>query len=635
MLFLLFFLTVLFIPGYLVAVLLGTREYRFLVALTLSLFYFIVLSSLSAELEFGMSEFTAMYGVTVVAMLGFVLLRSRKGIITNHGFSTLIFSETLAMSSVLFIIVGVATYHLAFGYYDEVPSDLYQHLVYTQRGMQQISSGFQDDFSRILALKGSGDYWYQLINWVALVSGSSRFELYPFVLVGDAIIFAIAVALCADRLFRALHFTPAQHQIAVLLAVFFVFTQMGINVFSYVRYYSYAPTMVNFCVYFTGLVCALDIFEKQGDSIRSVTLIAIAVFTSYFIHDQEALFIILSCLLLLVWGCLALILERRTLSFRKILWPLAILLLVVAGGVMAYLYVRFDRELRPLTHNHIIPLPFTIPLFGQPHILNPIYQFIQVITSWGVAIYLLSLLHLKKLSNQPFFILAMLSPIITVFNPVFVDIFIRLQETTVLWRLCYFIPLHFIAAALCIILWQCARRSSFPKQSICSIALLGIFLLLLPSIGPVKVNAYARTTLERVGTANRVEYWQDMIEFLGTLENNYDILTDPISGYLISAFTPHRTYQYKFLPNQTYYNRPFLFDDYSQFPLSKYQGKLLVVNNRNGDPSKTGESSNHWHKDVLRLSDYYSAALVDHVDTNPDRFEMMWSRDRISIYLIR
>ena len=276
-------------------------------------------------------------------------------------------------------------------------------------------------------------------------------------------------------------------------------------------------------------------------------------------------------------------------------------------------------------------------MFGQPHILNPGfgYQFIQVITSWGVAVYLVSLFHLKKLSNQPFLVLGMLSPIITVFNPLFVDLFIRLEETNVLWRLCYFIPLHFVAAAVCILLWQCASRSSFPKKSICSIALLSFFLLLLPSVGPVKLNTYAKTTLERVGIANRVEYWKDMIEFLGTLDNKYDILTDPVSGYMISAFTPHQTYQYKFFPDRTYYNRPFLFDNYDQFPLSKYDGKLLVINYRNGDPSRTGELSHHWHKDVLRLSDYYSTALVVHLETNPDRFEKLWSRDRISIYLIR
>jgi hypothetical protein len=246
-----------------------------------------------------------------------------------------------------------------------------------------------------------------------------------------------------------------------------------------------------------------------------------------------------------------------------------------------------------------------------------------------------SLFHLKKLSNQPFLILGMLSPVITVFNPLFVDLFIRLEETKVLWRLCYFIPLHFVAAAVCILLWQCVSRSSFPKQLICSIALLSLFLLLLPSVGPVKLNIYAKTTLERVGIANRVEHWKDMIEFLDTLDNKYEILTDPISGYMISAFTPHRTFQYKFLTGRWYDERPFLFDNYDQFPLSEYNGKLLVVNNRNGDPSRTGELSHHWHKDVLRLSDYYSTALVVHLETNPDRFEKLWSRDRISIYLIR
>jgi hypothetical protein len=314
MLFLTLFLIVLFVPGYLVAALIGTREYRFLIALPLSLFCFIVFSSLSSELDLGTKEFTIMYGAITVMLSGLLFLRARRGNVSNRNFSTLMFSETLAMGTVLFIIVATAAYHLAYGYYDEVPSDLYQHLDYTRLALRE------------------GRYWYHLISWVAQISGSSKIELYPYVLVSNAIIFVIAAAVCADRLFRALHFSPAQHQVAVLLAVFFVFAQMGIHVISFVRYYSYAPTMINFSVYFTGLVCALNLLENKDNSMRSVMLIAITVFTSYFIHNQETLFIVLACALLVVWSCLERIVGRRKLGIRKLLWPLVILLLVIAGG---------------------------------------------------------------------------------------------------------------------------------------------------------------------------------------------------------------------------------------------------------------------------------------------------------------
>jgi hypothetical protein len=635
MLFFLLFLAVLFVPGYLLATVTRTREYGFLVSITLSYFCFIFLGALSAELELSIEGLAVIYGIVVSLLLILAAVLFRKGVLGGRHFVANMFSESLNLRTVMFVVAAVGVYHLVVGYYDEVPADLYQHLRNTRRESMFIVDGFRSDFSDILNLRYSGKYWYHLVSSVAIITGTSLFELYPYVLVTCAMVFLVAVALCADRLFRPFRFSPGQHQVAVVLAVFFVFTQMGINVISYVRYYSYAPSMLNFVVYFTGLVCALNLFEKQDNAFRSVLLLLIAIWVSYLVHEQEAVFIVLACTLLLIWRCLEIIWNMRHLGIREYLLPLSVLLILIVGGIAAYADFRLDHEFRPLRHNRIIPLPFTLPLFGQPYILDPAYQFIRVVTIWGVAVYVLFLFHLKLLSRQPLLVLGMLSPILTVFNPVFVDIFIRLGQANTLWRLCYFIPLHFVAAAVVVLLWSRMRAARLQVRALSAASILAMFVLLLPSLVAVPVNSYAKTTLARVGDANRLEFWWDVVEFLEGMDKRYKILTDPVTGFMVTAFTRHQTFQYKFLPSRAYYRYPFVFDSYDQFPLSRYSGMLLVVNNRNGGPSRTGELSNHWHKDVLRISDYYSQELTTHLESYPDKFKKLWSQNRVSVYLIR
>ena len=624
---------VMFVPGYLLSLLIGAREYRFLVSITLSYFSFIILIALSGQLSLTLAGSAIVMLVYIALLLAGVIVVSRFRPARMLE-PTALFSETLHPWTVPGIILATGLYHLFAGYYDEIPSDLFQHLNYTGREWPYIEEGFPLDFRDVLGLHSSSDYWYFVILAVATLCDYTRLEFYPYVLVFSAMVFMIGAALFADRLFRAFRFSRNEHQAAVVLSVFFVFTQMGVDVISYVRYYSYAPSMLNFVVYFTGLVYALNLFEQKGCALRSMSLIVIATFTAYLVHEQEALFIIITCGLLALWRCAETVWDKRHLGLRAYLWPLLLLLALVAGALAIYVYVRLDRGFRPPRINKVIPLPFTIPLFGRPYVLDPGYQFMQVVTIWGLAVYVLFLFQVRQFVRQPLLVLGMLSPLVTVFNPLFVDLFLRMGHDTTLWRLCYLIPLQFVAGAGVVFLWGRLRSGAVHVRAIAGAVIVALFLLLLPSIGPVPLNAYAKTTLARVGDANRPSHWMDALEFLSSLDKDYTVLTDPVTGYMLAAFTRHRTYQYKFLPNAKYYRRPFLFDSYADFPLSKYGGKLILVNLRNGAPSRTGELSNHWHREILRVEDYYSDALVEHLESHPDHFEKLWSQDRISVYRV-
>jgi hypothetical protein len=59
-----------------------------------------------------------------------------------------------------------------------------------------------------------------------------------------------------------------------------------------------------------------------------------------------------------------------------------------------------------------------------------------------------------------------------------------------------------------------------------------------------------------------------------------------------------------------------------------------IVNLRNGNESDTGERSGHWHRQVLRVTEYYSDKLLPHLQEHPDRFKKLWSSSDIFIYRI-
>ncbi len=629
-------LATLLIPGLLICGLLRVREYRFLFAVVLSYFYFIVLLSLAGTFSFSANDLTMLYGVSLLVLGLAVFLGKRWRRPEYTGIYQQLFSTTLSIWTVVTILIFVSLYHWLFGVYDEVPSDIYQHLRYATRALEGLNEDlYQGSVLGFWEKRNIGKVWYELIAWISYISATPLTKSYPSTMVVNSLIFVLAAASCADRMFKPFALTRKNQQLAILLTGFFLISQMGINVYSYIRYYSYAPTIINFVVYFGGLVCILNLFESYDQKIRAALILLIALAVSTTVHFQEGLFLMVAIILMILWTSVAKLWQFRTMGPKRIAWPIIAFVAVIGFCVCAYIYIRLDTEFFAPEHNRIIALDIILPVFGQLYVLDPAYQFIHVVTIWGILIYFLFLINFKYFCNQPFIILGMLSPLLTVFNPVFVDMFIRLDQSTTLWRLSFFIPLHFVAGLLVVILIEKLRQASVVGRLLRCASIAMMFLLLLPSLAMVPLNAYAKLTLGKVGSENRFAYWQDFIEYLTNIENDRRILTDPITGYLIAAFTHHRSYNYKFLPSLGYYRNTFVFDDYEDFPLSRYSGKLIIVNMRNGADSLSGELSGHWHKNVLRISDYYPQNLLDHLENNPDKFEQQWQNNNIRIYYIK
>ena len=205
-----------------------------------------------------------------------------------------------------------------------------------------------------------------------------------------------------------------------------------------------------------------------------------------------------------------------------------------------------------------------------------------MITVWGLAVYALFALLWRKFVVHPLLFTGMLVPLVSVFNPLFVDWFLRIEGVHTLWRMLYIVPIHFVAALTVVFLYQRSREANGGVQKILSytgIALL--FALLLPLGG---LNPNSRQTLAATDPDESYIYWQDMIDYLNQPElGRAAVLTDPITGYVVNALTPHKSYQYKFYNAQM---QPFNLTDYADAPLRKYRGWLLVIMNVAGGIAK-------------------------------------------------
>ena len=281
----------------------------------------------------------------------------------------------------------------------------------------------------------------------------------------------------------------------------------------------------------------------------------------------------------------------------------------------------------------IIPLEDVLPFFKNLYVLNPGFQFYNVVTAWGAFVFLLFILNIKKFRNNAFLMAGMLSPFFTVFNPFFVDLFLRHSWTESLWRLTFMVPLHFVAAYLFVNSIQLLREGGFFKWVYSGLTVLLLVVLLFPIKSTFFENPHSRfLTLKPVRSDNSPQHWNDLIQYLNGIEGKKRIITDPVTGYMVSALTKHHSARKKFHRHWGGYIE-FIHDDYSQHPFDKYNGYLFIINKRNGGESETGRIAGHWPDKILQVENYYpSEKLEEYINTNPERFNLLWEQNAIRVF---
>lgn len=551
------------------------------------------------------------------------------------------------------VVAGVVVYVAWAGPYLEVPADAWWHLDRISRVLQELGDGMIEPMQGAVHLLDKENYyWHTLTAYFIYLAGMGLEESLPYLALANTVLLCIGVYSFSLFTFEQLETSRREQYLMSAAALLFFVTQFGVNVFSYVRYYVFAPTYLNYIVYLAALVCLMEFLSRTDRSFRVFLAGTILLLVAGMVHFQEAVFIIvLGGTLLLVESTRCLIAgsgasdgeaDQTKPENARTLWLFALL---VCGYTVSHVlaYWTLEKE-NPLAHGLMSDIRYYIPFLQNLYVLKPTGQFYQVVTVWGVLVYSLFLLHGRRFLRSSYLVAGMTVPFVTVFNPVFTDFFLRFAGPEVIWRMCYMVPLfivggYFLVKALDSVV---GARSMLAKASGLTIA-VALVALLLPVRTAYFVAPYSKVyTLAPVSEGNSHRVWNDLLAFLDTRENS-GIITDQVTGYVLNGLTNHKYRGYKFYSRYAShidlqeYDRDFRKKNgwkrlVSESGFKVKEPWMVVVNRRDGDLSETGRYGGHWPEDVMHVSKQYSESFLRYIEDEESMFRKVWDRNGIKVY---
>lgn len=532
------------------------------------------------------------------------------------------------------------------GPYTEIPADFWAHLGRVQDQSRILETGRFPGYANFLVfISHQGPHWYFIVAWLCQQSGTSIAAALEMILLANAVTFLLALFSFGLVLFRRWRYTRLTKTALAALAALLGVAHLGVNVFSYVRYYTLAPALLNYGVFLAAAAAWIVFVEGTQRAARGLWVLPFYFCSMVVIHTQEAMFA--GMLIMAVSLAAALLAWRRGPGWRAgVAWrrtlPSLLLGLLWLG---VFCWMRWQYPALHLNRAELLPVTRWLPFFSDAFILHPAGQFFQAFTLWGVFIYLAFLWRLPLFLGSAAIVGGMLIPLLTVFNPFLVDMFLRYQATAplLLYRFAYIIPLAYVAAALSgealRYLFQPLKAGavshSWRRRLGGGIFLIGLVALLHPGLGA----GHSRwPTLAPVAARNSEALWADLTAYLQTLPR-CQLLSDPVTLYVVGGLTPHRVLTDKFMrPKRVLHVAPgrltpvYVFRDILDELDDSW---LVIINQRDGAPSRVGQISGHWPGNILEVSRYYPPLLLDYIRAQPELFAKIWEEDRIAVYAIR
>ena len=622
------------LPGLCVWILLGAQRYAFLWSHILSLALFSTILWLNSLVELPWNFLLWIYIGVISVLLGFTVINLSRRSLFIESVRNYYFSNSKTVLALTAVCISVTLYISLVGVYDRVPSDILRHLERLQLARADIQgSGQWGSYF----YNGLSDYYlYYYYAALMVLSGASLEQLFFWLTIFNSIFLLIGVYSVAEYQFSDKK--RARFFIGLLSCLFFVLHQ-GIAGFSYIRYYSLSATLVCMPAFCLSIIY-VDRWYHRNLRNREWLPVACAVLLTAFIHLQEAIYIAIMVVLLVIYYQLADTMGKKlgnSLMLRSEINPAVVKTVsVITIGALAALFLVgvniFDRI--AADQNKVVSLSVWFGNLPDTWlVLNPFHQFARVVGLWGLVIYLLAFVYIHKFIRRPLLICGLVIPFATVFNPLFVDIFIRVRDVHVLYRLIYAVPLSLAGAYIVYLGYQGIRTGKISKSVSCIVSGVVLIVTLFSLNTGFTVSTYSRLQdLAAVEEDNSLGYWQDLTDYLNLEYDGETIITDPVTGYIITATTDSISARYKFTTRD---HPPINFPDYGTDPFQLYSGKLLVINLRDGGISRTGAISGHWPEDVLHVTQYYSAELLEYLNSEPDRLDLVWQNDRVSVYRIK
>ena len=647
--FLLIYAFCLIVPGWALLALLNVSSRQWLHYPIASLGFFIGLLSGFYVLKIPIDWFAYAYFSIVSLMLVGATIRHAKHALFDCPVQL---GELIATNWLVYVVgLFLAGYALFTGPYLEVPGDPLWHAARIRDAIEHWQVGSVLDFHSLQALLLAPNYlWYHFCGWVMSLPGVEFETGLRYIWLVNFLIFTTGFLSFAHRVLDGSHFERQQKKLAAVVALGFMLLHFGIGPFSYVRYYAYAPAIVALIGYWSVILVLVDFLNRRIGWIYGISLGLFYSVITFLLHRQEALFIGVMAILIIVGLFFRIVWAHKTQNgpgrvhladLLRRLWSqpifrrVGLCMILVAlgyGFVHVYLYVNVVRN-DALHGGWLRPVSQALPVLRHLFVLRPEGQFIQVLTVWGVFAYLVWFLHIRRIRFPIVVAAGMWVPIATVFSPVFIDFFLRLNYPEVVWRLSYLIPLE-LAMGVLVVWWiDQLRRSSthyLTRIKYSVFIILSIILLAPFNLGFMKNEYHKLEMLKPVSPEGDHRYLSDLIELLADYPSQM-ILTDQITGYVLNGFTKH-TY-----PGHKFYGHGALNTNKAEYEaesFSDFVGGLLVINRRVGSYSEIGAISGHWSADIRNYGNWYSDEFITFIKDNPKRFRLLSEVNQISVYQV-
>ena len=609
--------SILLLPGAAIVLLLRRGGNFFILSIGLSYAVFIVNAYFSSKFS-DFASIEVLYFLEFLIAIAVILRKNLLFARTEFALgSNVVWLYRLLLSGLL------ASYLLFVGPYLEVPADVWQHLRTVRDYVTALEHGHINLSSP----------WHLLYGFSVQITGEDLLQTTAPVSATVSLIFGLGIFEIAREIASGRGWSEPRSLNFALLASLLTCILFGTSVFAFFRYYALAPVFINFLFFLYAAVLICDTKKTIGH-LERVLSFALCFLLAWLIHRQEALFL----------ACFILVMTSYFLVFRVIglgkfqarlgetarirfAWPVVVglwLLVSVMMLVLAEFFTESGREvLAPLSNNTLM---FSLWTDRSWIIADPLGRVFETIGGVGI-VFALAYFSLSSKNSRPLVITGLvITPFLFLFNPIFIKWFLTNASQDVVWRLTYMVPIGLVAAYVINMLWDRRYAGYWAK----TLLLLQLGLL-VPIPGLEKVQHLRWLTLREIPVGNSSALWSDLVQKLGEL-NPRNVLTDPISGYVIDGATVHTVAGFKFHGSGKFI--PINYNGYGPASFEGFKSWLFVANYRDGEWSEVGARSGHWQGNVMYVRENYSDKLQAFLSNPPKHFHLLWEKDDIKLFEI-
>ena len=620
-------------PGLLVCNYIGWRRNKFFLAYGISL-SILVLSQIPFRLWSGevIDWYLLVHGIyLLIFAVGFGV-----GIVrANQESKRITRSLRFSIFGVTGVIVSFTIYHLYVGPYTEIPSDFWTRLGHVTEQVVVIKSG---QFVGNVGFRQVVDDTAYIPFLHALVShhiGVLPLKAVSTATLSASLLFLIATYWFTLRLIARVRINTRQKVAIACLSVVLTVVTFGVATFSYVRYYAYFPHIFNATLMLAVISIYLDYLEKPNANLLRLFVVVMFLLAMIVINQQEALMVLIVLAAISIWKMLKSLKNTWPNSVRQTDKLVRTGSFMIAATIVGLTLGFLLGTPGPWGKPHLFNLGELLPLLDGWPIANPTLRFWDTVGLFGVVVYAWYVCRMRWFTGLDYINVAMFSPIVLLFNPVFVLWFLYVASWDPLWRLAYLIPLPIVASYLLVrsLDFRSRYRSIRGVAFDISCALL-LILCLVPFQAMKFENINSRLpSLVSTEKTNGSLLWIDLVEYLENLQGVHSFITDNATNYVLVTALEHKGLS---RPKERWQSKNNYFDGDYQDKLLYYgvDDKLLIINNRDGAISTSGQVSGHWPADILKISKTYPPDLLEFIDRRSQDFRLIWENNGIFIYRI-